>query len=85
MNQSQLEATVNAAVRANVAFYPIDARGLLASVPGGDATKSRCRGQRPVTAAKRSAACGTASKIRRRLSTRLQPIPEARLCSIATI
>ncbi len=26
-NQSQLRATVNAAVRANVAFYPIDARG----------------------------------------------------------
>ena len=39
-NQSQLEATVNAAVRANVAFYPIDARGLLASAPGGDATKA---------------------------------------------
>ena len=32
-NQSQLQATVNAAVRANVAFYPIDARGLMASAP----------------------------------------------------
>lgn len=38
-NQSQLEATVNTAVRANVAFYPIDARGLSAIVPGGDATQ----------------------------------------------
>ncbi len=38
-NQSQLEATVNTAVRANVAFYPIDARGLSALVPGGDATQ----------------------------------------------
>jgi VWFA-related protein len=39
-NQSQLEATINAAVRANVAFFPIDARGLVAQVPGGDATQS---------------------------------------------
>lgn len=39
-NQSQLEATVNTAVRANVAFYPIDARGLSAVVPGGDATQA---------------------------------------------
>jgi VWFA-related protein len=39
-NQSQLLATVNAAVRANVAFYPIDARGLSALVPGGDATQA---------------------------------------------
>jgi VWFA-related protein len=43
-NQSQLDATVNAAVRANVAFYPIDARGLLASAPGGDATKASAAG-----------------------------------------
>lgn len=39
-NQSQLRATVNAAVRANVAFYPIDARGLTASAPGGDASQA---------------------------------------------
>jgi VWFA-related protein len=38
-NQAQLTATVNAAVKANVAFYPIDARGLVASAPLGDATK----------------------------------------------
>ncbi len=37
-NQAQLRSTVNAAVRANVAFYPIDARGLVPLVPGGDAT-----------------------------------------------
>jgi VWFA-related protein len=37
-NQSQLRATVNTANRANVSFYPIDARGLTALVPGGDAT-----------------------------------------------
>ena len=37
-NQSQLRATTNTAIRSNVAFYPIDARGLSALVPGGDAT-----------------------------------------------
>jgi VWFA-related protein len=38
-NQAQLHATVNAAVRAGVQFWPIDARGLVASAPLGDATK----------------------------------------------
>jgi VWFA-related protein len=37
-NQSQLQATVNSAIKANVAFYPIDARGLMATPPGGDAS-----------------------------------------------
>lgn len=43
-NQSQLLATVNAAVRSNVAFYPVDARGLAALPPGGDASKAASRG-----------------------------------------
>ena len=43
-NQSQLKSTVNAAVRGNVSFYPVDARGLVASAPGGDATKGSARG-----------------------------------------
>ncbi|MFB3828695.1 MAG: VWA domain-containing protein [Bryobacteraceae bacterium] len=43
-NQSQLRATINTAVRSNVAFYPVDARGLTAVVPGGDATKFAPRG-----------------------------------------
>ena len=38
-NQAQLRATLNAAIRANVAFYPVDARGLVASAPLGDATR----------------------------------------------
>jgi VWFA-related protein len=38
-NQAQLRATVNAAVRANVAIFPIDARGLVAQAPLGDATR----------------------------------------------
>src|SRR5437016_9563180 len=36
-NQAQLRATINAAVRANVSFFPVDARGLVASAPLGDA------------------------------------------------
>jgi len=36
-NQVELRAAVNAAVRANVSIYPVDARGLQAVVPGGSA------------------------------------------------
>ena len=43
-NESQLKATVNAAIRANVAFYPVDARGLVAAAPGGDASVASPRG-----------------------------------------
>jgi VWFA-related protein len=38
-NQAQLRATVNAAIRANVSFFPVDARGLVASAPMGDANR----------------------------------------------
>ena len=38
-NQAQLHATINAAIRAGVSFWPIDARGLVAEAPLGDATK----------------------------------------------
>ena len=43
-NQAQLEASINAAVKSNVAIYPIDARGLMADPPGGDASKASSRG-----------------------------------------
>ncbi len=43
-NQSQLRATVNAAVRANVSFYPVDARGLTAESPVGAASQASGRG-----------------------------------------
>jgi VWFA-related protein len=45
-NQSQLRATINTAVRSNVAFYTIDARGLMASAPGGDATRTAAVGSK---------------------------------------
>ncbi len=38
-NMAQLHATIDAAVRAGVSFWPIDARGLVASAPLGDATQ----------------------------------------------
>ena len=38
-NQAQLHATVEAAVKAGVSFWPIDARGLVAGAPLGDATQ----------------------------------------------
>lgn len=43
-NESQLRATINAAVRANVSFYPIDVRGLTAEPPGGGAATAAARG-----------------------------------------
>jgi VWFA-related protein len=39
-NQAQMHATINAAARANVAFFPVDARGLVARPPMGDASMS---------------------------------------------
>ena len=39
-NQAQLRATINAAVRANVSFFPVDARGLVAGAPLGDAMRA---------------------------------------------
>src|SRR5579863_560809 len=38
-NQAQLHATIDDAIRAGVQFWPIDARGLVASAPLGDATR----------------------------------------------
>lgn len=37
-NQAQLHATINAGIRCGVSFWPIDARGLVAQAPLGDAT-----------------------------------------------
>ena len=38
-NQAQLHATIDDAARSGVSFWPIDARGLVAEAPLGDATK----------------------------------------------
>src|SRR6202453_246393 len=39
-NQAQLHATVDAAIKAGVSFWPVDARGLVAEAPLGDATQA---------------------------------------------
>jgi VWFA-related protein len=36
-NDAQMRATINAALRSNVSFYPVDARGLVATSPVGNA------------------------------------------------
>jgi len=43
-NQSQLRAAINAAVKANLAIYAADIRGLQAIVPGGEAQNASMRG-----------------------------------------
>ena len=43
-NEAQLQASVNAATKANLAIYAIDARGLMAAPPGGAASTGASRG-----------------------------------------
>jgi VWFA-related protein len=43
-NQVELRSAISTAVRANVALYPVDTRGLQAVVPGGDASRASARG-----------------------------------------
>ena len=46
-NQSELRAAVNAAIRANLAIYTMDIRGLQAVVAGGEAQNASLRGTSP--------------------------------------
>jgi VWFA-related protein len=48
-NEASLRATVNAAVRANLSIYSVDARGLQAISPLGDATTGSLRGNAAYT------------------------------------
>lgn len=50
-NQAQLHATVDAAIRAGVTLWPVDARGLVASAPLGDATQGSPGGEGMYTGA----------------------------------
>jgi len=49
-NQAELLKLVNTAKKSNVAIYPIDARGMTASAPGGDATTASSSGKGLFTA-----------------------------------
>jgi len=43
-NEAQLQASINAATKANLAIYALDVRGLMADPPGGGASKAGSRG-----------------------------------------
>ncbi len=43
-NQAQMEASVNALMKANVVMFPMDVRGLMADPPGGAASSAASRG-----------------------------------------
>ncbi len=68
-NQSQLKATVNAAVRSNVSFYPVDARGLVAEAPGGDASVASPRGTGILTGTSQAGRRATFNDSQETLST----------------
>jgi VWFA-related protein len=82
-NQAQLHATVDAAVKAGLSFWPIDARGLVAQAPLGDATQgsSGNSGMYNGTAAQATIACSSP----RTRCTRLRRIRAARRSSTTTI
>jgi VWFA-related protein len=50
-NRSQLLAATNAANRANVSIYSVDSRGLVAEIPGGDASTGAASGNSMYTGA----------------------------------
>lgn len=53
-NESQMRATINAAIRANVSLYPVDVRGLMAAPAGGAASAASPRGNALYTGAGQS-------------------------------
>lgn len=65
-NQAQLHATINAAIRAGVSFWPVDARGLTAQAPLGDATRGSTGGIGMYTGA---AAANAAANLQRSQDT----------------
>jgi len=68
-NQAQLESAVNAAKRANVAFYPIDTRGLIATAPAGDASSAGGRGSSAFTGTNVSSRAASRDNSQETLST----------------
>jgi VWFA-related protein len=56
-NQSELTATIDACNKANVAVYALDARGLVAPVPGGSAHRSTTSGKTLAVANREPGSC----------------------------
>ncbi len=84
-NMAQLHATIDAAVRAGVSFWPVDARGLVASAPLGDATQAQCGQRGHVQRNRLRRPQPTGSSSRRTQCIRWLPTPAARRCSTTTI
>ncbi len=68
-NQASLDKATNAAKRANVALYPIDARGLVASAPAGDASAAASRGTSALTGSQMQSQRDTFNDSQETLST----------------
>jgi VWFA-related protein len=68
-NEAQLQATIDAANRADVSFYTLDARGLLAMPPGGDASSASPSGTAIYTASAVSSQISSLHNSRETLST----------------
>ena len=68
-NQASLDKATNAAKRANVLLYPIDARGLVASAPAGDASAASSRGTSALTGAQMQSQRDTFNDSQETLST----------------
>ena len=83
-NQAQFQATTNAAIRANVSFYSVDARGLVAQAPMGDATQGSPGGVAMYSGASMHGGEHDTSRSRRTRCTRWPPIPAARRCWTTT-
>jgi VWFA-related protein len=68
-NEAQLQATIDAANRANVSFYTLDARGLMAMPPGGGASAASPAGTAIYTASAVSSQISSMHNSRETLST----------------
>jgi VWFA-related protein len=68
-NEAQLQATIDAANRANVSFYTLDARGLMAMPPGGGASAASPSGTAIYTASAVSSQISSMHNSRETLST----------------
>jgi len=68
-NEAQLQATIDAANRADVSFYTLDARGLMAMPPGGGASSASPSGTAIYTASAVSSQISSLHNSRETLST----------------
>ena len=84
-NQAQLHATIDAAIRAGVSFWPIDARGLVAEAPLGDATQGSPGNIGMYYRQRGAGRDRQTSSNRRTRCMRWRGTPAERRCSITTI